>query len=105
MAAYAFETPEFGLDEQGLHRLRSRFAFEHMAYADLTEARVTRGKSVQSWALLLLVGLCCVGFSAFTAYRLAMFLTYGRGHFYVQTLVTPCCPGPLAWPPFGKPCA
>jgi hypothetical protein len=95
MAAYAFETPEFGLDEQGLHRLRSRFAFEHMAYADLTEARVTRGKLVQNWALLLLVGLCCVGFSAFTAYRLAMFLTYGRGHFYVQTLVTPLLPGAI----------
>lgn len=95
MAAYAFETPEFGLDEQGLHRLRSRFAFEHVAYADLTEARVTRGKSVQNWALLLLVGLCCLGFSAFTAYRLAMFITYGRGHFYVQTLVTPLLPGAI----------
>jgi hypothetical protein len=57
MTAYAFETPEFGLDEQGLHRLRSCFVFEHVAYADVTEAKVTRGKSVQNWALLLVVGL------------------------------------------------
>jgi hypothetical protein len=95
MAAYAFETPEFGLDEQGLHRLRSRFAFEHFAYADLTEATVTRGKSVQNWALLLAVGLCCLGFSAFTAYRLGMFLLYGRGHVYIQTLATPLIPGAI----------
>jgi uncharacterized membrane protein YecN with MAPEG domain len=95
MVAYAFETPEFGLDEQGLHRLRSRFAFEHIAYADLTEATVTWGKSVQNWALLLVVGLSCLGFSAFTAYRLGMFLLYGRGHFYVQTLATPIIPGAI----------
>jgi hypothetical protein len=95
MAAYAFETPEFGLDEQGLHRLRSRFAFEHIAYADVTEARVTQGKSVQNWALLLVVGLACLCFSAFTAYRLSMFLLYGRGHVYVQTLATPLIPGAI----------
>jgi hypothetical protein len=95
MEAYAFETPEFGLDEQGLHRLRSRFAFEHFAYADLTEATVKRGKSVQNWALLLAIGLCCLGFSAFTAYRLGLFLLYGRGHVYVQTLATPIIPGAI----------
>jgi hypothetical protein len=95
MTAYAFETPEFGLDEQGLYRLRSRFAFEHFAYADLTEATVTRGKSVQNWALLLVVGLCCLGFSLFTAYRLALFLLYGHGHFYVQTIATPFIPGAI----------
>jgi hypothetical protein len=95
MTAYAFETPEFGLDEQGLHRLRSRFAFEHVAYADLTQATVTRGKSVQNWALLLVVGFCCSGFSVFTAYRLYLFLNYGRGHVYVQTLATPIIPGAI----------
>lgn len=95
MAAYAFETPEFGLDEQGLHLLRSRFAFEHLTYADLTAATVTRGKSVQNWALLLVVGLCCLGFSTFTAYRLYLFLAYGQGHFYVQILATPLIPGAI----------
>lgn len=95
MAKYAFETPEFGLDELGLHRLRSRFAFESVSYADLTEARVTRGKSVQNWPVLLLVGLAGLGFSVFSAYRLLMFLTYGRGHFYVQTLATPIIPGAI----------
>lgn len=95
MAQYAFETPEFGLDEQGLHRLRSRFPFEDIAYSQLSEAKVTRGKSVQNWYLLLLVGICCIGFSAFTAYRLFMFLSFGSGHFYVQTIVTPLLPGAI----------
>ncbi|MBD2721824.1 hypothetical protein [Hymenobacter armeniacus] len=95
MSQYAFETPEFGLDEQGLHRLRSRFAFEHIGYSELREANVTRGKSVQNWVVLLVVGLLCLGFSVFTANRLLMFLLYGRGHFYVETLVTPLIPGAI----------
>ncbi|MDO7846766.1 hypothetical protein Q5H92_10390 [Hymenobacter sp. M29] len=92
MATYAFETPEFGLDEQGLHRLRSRFPFENIAYEQLSSVEVRRGKSVQNWPLLLLVGVLCIGFSAFTAYRLYLFLTFGRGHFYIQTLATPFLP-------------
>jgi hypothetical protein len=95
VAQYAFETPEFGLDEDGLHRLRSRFAFEHIAYLQLSEARVTRGKSVQNWLLLLLVGIACLGFSAFAAYRLYWFLASGSGHIYVQTLATPILPGAI----------
>ncbi|MDO7874191.1 hypothetical protein Q5H93_05555 [Hymenobacter sp. ASUV-10] len=71
---YAFETPEFGLDENGLHRLRSRFAFETIPYPHLQQAVVKRGKSVQNWVLLLIVGICCLTIAVFIAYRILDFL-------------------------------
>lgn len=75
MASYAFETPEFGLDETGLHRLRSRFAFEQIPYSAMNRIEVTRGRSVQNWWLLLAFGLACLGVGLWTAISLYLFLT------------------------------
>lgn len=93
MGPYAFETPEFGLNEHGLSRLRSRFVFETIAYPEIAEAKVTRGKSVHNWILLLVVGMLCLVFSAFTGYNLFQFLTSGKGgHIYVEEIATPFLP-------------
>ncbi|MDO7885703.1 hypothetical protein [Hymenobacter cheonanensis] len=94
MAAYAFVTPEFGLDETGLHRLRSRFAFAHIPYAAMSRVEVTRGRSVQNWWLLLAFGLACLGVGLWTAVSLYLFLTSPRpeGRVDVRAVATPLIP-------------
>ena len=94
MAGYAFETPEFGLDEAGLHRLRSRFAFEQIPYAAMSRVEVTRGRSVQNWWLLLTFGLACLGVGLWTAVSLYLFLTSPReyGKVDVRAVATPIIP-------------
>jgi hypothetical protein len=78
MAGYAFETPEFGLNEAGLHRLRSRFVFETIPYAAMHQVKVTRGLSVQNWWLLLAFGLGCLGFAALSLLSIWQFLVHAR---------------------------
>lgn len=97
MAGYAFETPEFGLDETGLHRLRSRFAFETIPYSAMARAEVTRGRSVQNWLLLLAFGLACLGVGLWTALSLYRFLTSTtvRGTVDVRAVATPIIPAVL----------
>lgn len=94
MAGYAFETPEFGLDETGLHRLRSRFAFEQIPYPAMSRAEVMRGRSVQNWWLLLAFGLACLGVGVWTAISLYLFLTSPReyGKVDVRAVATPIIP-------------
>jgi len=94
MAGYAFETPEFGLDETGLHRLRSRFAFEQIPYSAMSRVEVTRGRSVQNWWLLLAFGLACLGVGLWTAVSLYLFLTSPKpeGHVDVRAVATPIIP-------------
>jgi len=95
MAGYAFVTPEFGLDEAGLHRLRSRFPFETIPYAAISRAEVTRGLSVQNWWLLLAFGLACLGVALVTAFNLYVFLTSptARGRLNVRAVAIPIIPG------------
>jgi len=94
MAGYAFETPEFGLDETGLHRLRSRFAFEQIPYSGMSRIEVMRGRSVQNWWLLLAFGLACLGVGVWTAISLYLFLTSPReyGKVDVRAVATPIIP-------------
>jgi hypothetical protein len=94
MAGYAFETPEFGLDEVGLHRLRSRFAFEQIPYSAINKVEVTRGRSVQNWWLLLAFGLACLGVGLWTALSLYLFLTSPKpeGRVDVRAVATPLIP-------------
>jgi len=94
MADYTFVTPEFGLNEAGLHRLRSRFPFQTIPYAAMSRAEVTRGLSVQNWWLLLAFGLVCLGVALVTAFNLYMFLTSptARGHLDVRAVATPIIP-------------
>jgi hypothetical protein len=95
MAGYTFVTPEFGLDETGLHRLRSRFPFETIPYAAMSRAEVTRGLSVQNWWLLLAFGLVCLGVAIVTAFNLYVFLTSptARGRIEVRAVAIPVIPG------------
>ena len=90
-SCYAFETSEFGLDDKGLHRLRSRFPFETVAYAAIIRAEVRRGRTVQNWWLLLAFGLLCAGL--YVAYNIYLFFSFGHGRITVQELVVPVIPG------------
>jgi hypothetical protein len=94
MASYTFVTPEFGLDEAGLHRLRSRFPFQTIPYAAMSRAEVTRGRSVQNWWLLLSFGLVCLGVAIVTAFNLYLFLTSptAHGRINVRAVALPVIP-------------
>lgn len=92
VAHYTFETPEFGLNEDGLHRLRSRFPFESLPYATITQAEVKRGKTVQNWWLLLAFGVLCLGLAGYVAYGIYWFFRFGHGRITVQEVAVPIIP-------------
>lgn len=93
---YPYSTPEFGLDEQGLHRLRSRFVFESLPYAQLGAARVRRGRTMRHWPVLLLFGLLCLSAALYTGYHIITFLgSDGPGSIDVHEVVVPVIPALL----------
>lgn|GEM_PF-2944264 len=94
MPPYAFVTSEFGLDEAGLHRLRSRFPFETIPYAAISQVEVTRGRSVQNWWLLLAFGLACLGVALWVALGYYRFFTdpTAGGRIEVRAVAAPIIP-------------
>ncbi|TXK36626.1 hypothetical protein FVR03_17285 [Pontibacter qinzhouensis] len=61
---YKFSTNQFGVDKKGLHLLRSKHKF--ISYADIDSVTLKSGKVMKNWQLLLLFGICCLLFSAYS---------------------------------------
>ncbi|WP_187264562.1 hypothetical protein [Pontibacter beigongshangensis] len=68
---YKFSTNQFGVDNKGLHLLRSKHKF--ISYADIESVSLKSGKVVKNWPLLLLFGLCCLLFSFYSSFTSFVF--------------------------------
>jgi hypothetical protein len=54
---YHFQTEEFGISDEGIHLFRSGYNYETILYPDIQQVRVYRGKELNNWLVILLIGL------------------------------------------------
>jgi hypothetical protein len=90
---YLFETSEFGISEYAFHLLRSRFNYKTYESDDLHEIIVEKGRLVNNWLLILLVGISLVLFAIYYCFKFYMLLTGDEFfHFYLEELIVPLLP-------------
>lgn len=94
MNKYRFETDEFGLSDEGVHLLRSRFNYETIAYEQISKVRFERSKVVNNWVLILILGIASLVFSIY--YTLILFDVFNDDRIsrvYVEEVAIPFLPG------------
>jgi hypothetical protein len=70
MDEYHFETREFGVSDDGIHLLRSRFNYETIKFDEVDSLTIEKGKELNNWLIILLIGLALVSFSVYYSWRL-----------------------------------
>lgn len=93
MNNYLIETREFGLSDKGIHLLRSRFNYQTIDYNAIDELVIEKGKELNNWALLLVIGLGLLLFSFWYSFRLFKILDRSEVRvIYIEEIIVPVIP-------------
>ncbi|ALJ00709.1 hypothetical protein DC20_19155 [Rufibacter tibetensis] len=88
-----FETSEFGLSSEGIHLLRSRYNYETVPFSHIQSIRFGKGRIVNNWVAILVIGLACVAFSIFYAFVLLEVFSDERvNRIYIEEILLPFLP-------------
>jgi hypothetical protein len=93
MNNYYFETKEFGVSDNGIHLLRSRFNYETIEFNQVANLTIERGKELNNWLAILLVGLALISFSAYYIVRLFSIIDNDEVNvIYIEQILVPLIP-------------
>ena len=93
MNQYYFETREFGVSDNGIHLLRSRFNYETIEFNQVDYLIIGKGKELNNWLIILLIGLALVSFSVY--YSLSLFNIIDNNEvnvIYLEEILVPLIP-------------
>jgi hypothetical protein len=93
MADYKFETGEFGISDNGIHLLRSRFNYETISFPDIDSLTIEKGKELNNWAVILVIGSALFAFSIY--YAITVIITLYEDNytvFYINHFFYPFIP-------------
>ncbi|MGB3849294.1 MAG: hypothetical protein WA958_04955 [Tunicatimonas sp.] len=91
--SYHFETEEFGLSDEGVHLLRSRYNYDTIAYQQIMNVRIEKDKELNNWLAILIIGIGFLVFSVY--YAIKMYLAIQGNHvrtIYIEYLLVPVIP-------------
>ncbi|MBT1707044.1 hypothetical protein KK062_02360 [Fulvivirgaceae bacterium PWU5] len=93
MSKYYFETREFGVSDQGIHLLRSRYNYKTIDFNQVAKITIERGKELNNWIAILVLGIALTSFALYYAVGMFNFLTYGiSGRVSIQEILVPVIP-------------
>lgn len=90
---YDFQSEYFALSSEAIHLLRSGFNYETISNKDINEVSVERGRLVNNWLVILIIGCGLIGFSLFYTIKLYFMLNEGQiNRIYIEEIVVPFLP-------------
>lgn len=93
MTKYYFETREFGLSDKGIHLLRSRFNYETFEYSDIDILTIEKGKELNNWLVILIIGLSMISFAIWYSLRLFNIIDNDEVNvIYIEEILVPLIP-------------
>src|SRR5687768_14504143 len=93
MTNYYFETREFGVSDHGIHLLRSRFNYETIEFNQVDSLTIERGKELNNWVAILIMGIALVSFSIYYSLRLFNIIDNNEVNvIYIEELLVPLIP-------------
>lgn len=93
MNNYYFETREFGVSDDGIHLLRSRFNYETIQFNQIDSLTIEKGKELNNWLAILAIGLALVSFAIY--YALGLFRVIDNDEvdlIYIEEILVPLIP-------------
>jgi hypothetical protein len=93
MTNYYFETREFGISDNGIHLLRSRFNYETVQFDQVDCLTIEKGKELNNWIVILIIGLGLVAFSLYYSLRLFNIIDNNEVNvIYIEEILVPLIP-------------
>ena len=93
MNNYYFETREFGVSDNGIHLLRSRFNYETIEFHQVHNLTIEKGKELNNWLAILVIGLALVSFSVYYALRIFSIIDNNEVNvIYIEEILVPLIP-------------
>ena len=93
MSNYHFETREFGVSDNGIHLLRSKFNYETIEFNQVDTLTIEKGKELNNWIVILIIGLALVSFSAWYSLRLFNIIdNHEVNVIYIEEILVPLIP-------------
>jgi hypothetical protein len=93
MDKYKFSTPEFGISETGFHLLRSNFNYETIDFKNIDFISIKKGKLINNWVIIFLIGTGMIFFSLWYMYRLFIWWENPESrHIYIENILIPFLP-------------
>jgi hypothetical protein len=93
MINYFFETREFGVSDVGIHLLRSRFNYQTIEFNQIDSLTIERGKELNNWIAILIIGLALVTFSVYYSLRLFNIIDNNEVKvIYIEEILIPLIP-------------
>ena len=93
MTNYYFETREFAFSDTGIHLLRSGFNYETIEFSQIHSLTIDRGKELNNWILIFLIGLALVSFSVYYSLRLLSIIdNKDVDVIYIEEILIPLIP-------------
>lgn len=90
---YLFETNEFGLSKESFHLLRNRYNFKTYQTQEITSLLIEKGKQINNWILVFIIGLSLVAFSIYYSVNLFNFVMDDETRMiYIEQFVIPLLP-------------
>lgn len=76
-AKYQFRTEQFGLNDEGIHLLRTGFPYLSMPWRDITKVKIRQGREYSRWRIMLGLGILLLSFSIVYGIAIYRFLNSG----------------------------
>lgn len=93
MGNYYFETREFGVSDDGIHLLRSRFNDKTIEFGQVDSLTIEKGKELNNWIAILIFGLGLVSFSVYYSLRLFNIINNNDVNvIYIEQILVPLIP-------------
>jgi hypothetical protein len=93
MINYFFETREFGVSDNGIHLLRSGFNYATIEFNQVDSLTIERGKELNNWIVILIIGLALVTLSVYYSLRLFNIIDNNEVKvIYIEEILIPLIP-------------
>ena len=90
---YPFETDHFGLTDDKLHLLRSRYNYKTYDASDISEVEIAYGRLINNWLAVLILGIGLLLCSMYYGAALIQLLLDGKGtKIYIEEVAVPVLP-------------
>lgn len=91
---FNFQTAEFAISTESFHFLRNGFNYKTLNSHEVKELILEKGRQVNNWLLILLIGIGLVGFSIYYSYTLFFYVTDNETSdpIYIESFVIPIIP-------------